>query len=53
MPFESLEPWWIVQKVCPLGRLPITGDEGYDKNELDHTGPEAYHEDECNGPFWS
>jgi hypothetical protein len=53
MPFESLEPWWIVQKVRPLGRLPITGDEGYDKNELDHTGPEAYHEDECNGPFWS
>jgi hypothetical protein len=28
---ESLEPWWIVQRVCPPGRLPIPGDEGYDE----------------------
>jgi hypothetical protein len=48
---ESLEPWWIVQKVCPPGRLPIPGDEGYDECELDRTVPEAYQEDECNGPF--
>jgi hypothetical protein len=48
---ESLEPWWIVQKVCPPSRLPITGDEGYDESELDRTVPEAYQEDEYNGPF--
>jgi hypothetical protein len=48
---ESLEPWWIVQKICPPGCLPITGDEGYDESELDRTVPEAYQEDECNGSF--
>jgi hypothetical protein len=48
---ESLEPWWIVPKVYPSGRLPISGDEGYNECELDRTVPEAYQEDECNGPF--
>jgi hypothetical protein len=48
---ESSEPWWIVQKVYPPGRLPIPEDEGYDECELDRTVPEAYQEDECNGPF--
>jgi hypothetical protein len=48
---ESLEPWWIVQRVCPPGRLPIPGDEGYDECELDRTIPKAFQEDECNGPF--
>jgi hypothetical protein len=48
---ESLEPWWIGQRVCPPGRLPIPGDEGYDECELDHTVPEAFQEDECNGLF--
>jgi hypothetical protein len=31
--------------------LPIPGDEGYDECELDRTVPEAFQEDECNGPF--
>jgi hypothetical protein len=48
---KILEPWWIVQKVCPPGRLLILRDEGYDECELDRTVPEAYQEDECNGPF--
>jgi hypothetical protein len=48
---KSLEPWWIVQKVCPPSRLPITGDARYNECELDRTVPEAYQEDECNGPF--
>jgi hypothetical protein len=39
---ESLEPWWIVQRVCPQGRLPIPGDEGYDECELDRTVPEVF-----------
>jgi hypothetical protein len=42
---ESLEPWWIVQRVCPPGRLPIPEDEGYDECELDRTVPKAFHED--------
>jgi hypothetical protein len=48
---ESLEPWWIVQRVRPPGRLPIRGDEGYDECELDRTVPEAFQENECNGAF--
>ncbi|XP_025828648.1 sodium/potassium/calcium exchanger 1-like [Panicum hallii] len=39
------------ERVCPPGRLPIPGDEGYDECELDRTVPEAFHEDECNGTF--
>jgi hypothetical protein len=48
---ESLEPWWIVQRVCPPGRLPIPGDEGYDECELDRTVPEAFQENDCDGAF--
>jgi hypothetical protein len=48
---ESLELWWIIQKVYPPSQLTITGDEGYDESELDRTIPEAYQEDECNRPF--
>jgi hypothetical protein len=48
---ESLEPWWIVQRVCPPSQLPIPGAECYDECELDRTVPKAFQEDECNGPF--
>jgi hypothetical protein len=51
MPFGKFRTVVDCPEVCPPGRLPIPGDEGYDECELDRTIPEAYQEDGCNGAF--
>jgi hypothetical protein len=51
MPFRKFRTMVDCSEVYPPGRLPIPGDEGYDECKLDRTVPEAYQEDECNGPF--